>query len=349
MSAAPGHLLLRAALRDGVVEAVEIVSPRADPSPLFIGLAPAEAATLSGRLFSLCPMAQSLAAQAAGDAASKKTAGATERRARALKLLCERLGEMLRASLLDWPAEAAPTQAELTALREALKILRTLPQAERDAQAFARLRQTTDVLGLGDGSGFFARQMAEARGDFENAELATGTPDALGAEDDAAVWEAMAADAGFARTPALAGRCAETGAAARQNCGEGGLLRRLAARRADMAATLDAVQGLLDGAATPAGLVAKQGDGAGGGFAAVDSARGRLYHALRLDNAGRIADYRIVAPTEWNFHPDGPFSRMLRGARIDAGAAAKRRIERLAFVFDPCIRAVAEISDQSHA
>ncbi|MDI9849700.1 nickel-dependent hydrogenase large subunit [Rhodoblastus sp. 17X3] len=344
MSAVPANLLLRAKLRGGFVADIDIVSPRADPSPVFIGLAPAEAATIAGRLFSLCPMAQSLAAQAAGEAAFGFEAGASQRRERALKLLCERLGEMLRASLLDWPGDAPPAPQDISRLRLALKALRDFPQTDGALERIDALAAA--LLGLDD---MFVRQQAEVLADESNWELAALGPDCLGAADDAAVFEAMTRDTVFSRAPALPGRCAETGAAARQQAPGGGLASRLAARRVDMAATLDGIRALLAGGAAPDGLLGAQGDASGWGFAAVDSARGRLYHALRLDSAGRIADYRIVAPTEWNFHPEGPFARLLRGARIGAGAAAKRRIERLAFVFDPCIRACAEVLDEDDA
>jgi hypothetical protein len=344
MSAGTANLLLRARLRDGVVADIDIVSPRADPSPVFIGLSPAEAATLAGRLFSLCPMAQCLAAQAAGEAALGVEAGASQRRERALKLLCERFGEMRRASLLDWPGSASPEPEDISHLREALKALRELPETHRAPEQIDAL--TAASLGL---SGLIARQLAEVRADEANWELAAQEPDYLCAADDAAVFQAMRRSAAFSRAPALPGRCAETGAAARRRAPVGGLAERLAARRADMAATLGAIRALLAGGAAPEGLLSAQGEASGWGFAAVESARGRLYHALRLDSAGRIADYRIVAPTEWNFHPDGPLARLLRGARIGGGAAAKRRIERLAFVFDPCIRACAEVLDESQA
>jgi hypothetical protein len=344
VSAAPANLILRAKLRDGVVEDIDIVSPRADPSPVFIGLSPDEAATLAGRLFSLCPMAQSLAARAAGEAALGIEVDAARGRERALKLLCERLGEMLRASLLDWPGEAPPAPEDILQLREALKAVREMPQTDEAPQQIEALAAA--MLGLND---MFLRQLAAVHADEANWELAAQAPDYLGSADDAAVFEAMTRDPAFSRAPALPGRCAETGAAARQQASGGGLAARLAARRADLAATLDAIRALLAGGAAPEGLLSAQGEASGWGFAAVDSARGRLYHALRLDSAERIADYRIVAPTEWNFHPEGPLARLLRGARIGAGAAAKKRIERLAFVFDPCIRACAEVLDENHA
>lgn len=344
MSAAPPNLLLRAKLRGSVVMDVDIISPRADPSPVFIGLSPAEAATLAGRLFSLCPVAQSLAAQAAGEAALSIATRPAQRGARALKLLCERLGEMLRASLLDWPGDAPPAPEDILQLREALKALREMPQTDEAPQQIEALAAA--MLGLND---MFLRQLAAVRADEAHWELAAQAPDYLGAVDDAAVFAAMTRDAGFSRAPALPGRCAETGAAARQQATGGGLAVRLGARRADLAATLVAIRRLLAGGAAPEGLLSAQGEPSGWGFAAVDSARGRLYHALRLDSGERIADYRIVAPTEWNFHREGPFARLLRGARIGAGTAAKRRIERLAFVFDPCIRACAEVLDENHA
>ncbi len=346
MSAGSACLVLRARLRGGVVERIEIVSPRADPSPVFIGLAPQEAAVLAGRLFSLCPVSQSLAARAAGEAALGLEIDMATRRSRALGLLCERLGEMLRASLLDWPG-ATPAFADVARLRDALKVLRALP--ETGAAVLPDLRAATQALGLGaaNENGVFARQIAETRDDEAHWRMVPPAADFLGAADDADIFAAMIRDRGFSRAPNLSGRRPETGASARRG-GCGSLAERLEARRDDMAAGIEGIVDLLGGGVPPKdALVARGGNGQG--FSAVDSARGRLYHSVQLDGAGRIADYRIVAPTEWNFHPEGPFVRSLRGARIGAGAEAKKRIERLAFAFDPCIRAVAEIVDEIDA
>jgi len=175
-------------------------------------------------------------------------------------------------------------------------------------------------------------------------ELSSSTIHHLAARDDAAVIAALWADRTFGRTPRLGDRRAETGAAARIGMASGAFAARLAAREADMTATAGSLRRLLDGGAAPDDLVAR-----GEGWAAVDSARGRLYHACKLDRSGRIADYRMVAPTEWNFHPDGPFIQALLGARIGQGAEAKRRVESLAFVFDPCVKAEAEILESAHA
>lgn len=53
---------------------------------------------------------------------------------------------------------------------------------------------------------------------------------------------------------------------------------------------------------SPASLEANLPPGVG--LAQVQAARGLLVHRVALQG-GRVADYRILAPTEWNFHPQG--------------------------------------------
>lgn len=99
-----------------------------------------------------------------------------------------------------------------------------------------------------------------------------------------------------------------------------GLMTRLAVQLVELArilaglpirlATLDEAKG--DGGASdseapkrlqsPATLEAKLPPGVG--LAQVQAARGLLVHRVALQE-GRVADYRILAPTEWNFHPQG--------------------------------------------
>ncbi len=335
------------------VKEVRIDSPRANVAPIFVGRSPAEAVVIAKNLFSLCPAAQSLAVQAADEAARGLKPDEAELKRRHLRLLAERYGEMLRASVLDWPRDGAPDGTSVAALRETLQALRSLSESADAAGSFERVERAARQLGLRDftqGETFFARQWAELAADEANWSLRRHPADFLRASDDYAVGEAMT-DPSFCLAPRLVGRCAETGAGARRAEADFGstLAGRLAARLKDMAATLDALSGLIAGDAAPRDLLVARNTGPGQGFAAIDSARGRLYHALRLDGAGRIAGCHIVAPTEWNFHPDGPFVRLLRGARIGTGASARRRVERLAFVFDPCIRVGVDIRDKGHA
>ena len=352
MKPADGALKIRVCVRNGRVGAVEIVSPRVDVARVFVGRAPEEAYALAARLFTLCPAAQSLAARAAGEAAMGRKPEVSQHRTRVLRLLCERLGEMLRASLLDWPGQAAPEAEAFAGLREILAALRALPeQGEAAPSLYERVRQAALWLGLKDyagGGSIFARQWADVLADETEWSLRALPVDGFRPGDDDIVAQAMIEPA-FSRAPSLPGRCVETGAAARRGQAENTLSGRLAARFADMACALDMIGLLLAGDAPVHGALVPKSPAPGEGFAAVESARGRLFHRLKLDAAGRIADYRMVAPTEWNFHPDGPFARLLRGARIGEGAAALRRAQRLAFVFDPCLRLGVELLENADA
>jgi hypothetical protein len=53
-----------------------------------------------------------------------------------------------------------------------------------------------------------------------------------------------------------------------------------------------------------------------------EMARGLLVHWARLDERGDIADYRVLAPTEWNFHPQGAAAGWLLAAAARAQAPA---------------------------
>ena len=78
--------------------------------------------------------------------------------------------------------------------------------------------------------------------------------------------------------------------------------------------------------------------GPGEGMAWTEMARGLLVHWVRLEGAAheRVAAYRVLAPTEWNFHPHGVLASALQA--LPAGAAANDAAARLAVAFDPCVR-----------
>jgi uptake hydrogenase large subunit len=84
--------------------------------------------------------------------------------------------------------------------------------------------------------------------------------------------------------------------------------------------------------------------GNGRGVAQVEAARGLLVHAVELEG-GKVARYRILAPTEWNFHPSGAVSQGL--ARIAAGGHDGEACAWLARLFvisaDPCVAADVKV------
>jgi Ni,Fe-hydrogenase I large subunit len=75
----------------------------------------------------------------------------------------------------------------------------------------------------------------------------------------------------------------------------------------------------------------------GRGRALVETARGLLMHEIVLDGE-RIADYFIVAPTEWNFHPQGPLAGWLMGRAANDRDTVQRLAARAVAALDPCVR-----------
>ena len=83
---------------------------------------------------------------------------------------------------------------------------------------------------------------------------------------------------------------------------------------------------------------------AGRGIAWVENARGLLIHRVQLDQ-GRAQGYAIVAPTDWNFHPDGALASALRGERAHDAEGARQRAARLVDSLDPCVTCRVEFDD----
>ncbi len=79
--------------------------------------------------------------------------------------------------------------------------------------------------------------------------------------------------------------------------------------------------------------------GARRGLAWVEMARGLLVHQVEVDPASHsVLACRVVAPTEWNFHPLGEVAQRL--ARLDPDlpeATLARRVNLLVAAFDPCL------------
>ena len=154
------------------------------------------------------------------------------------------------------------------------------------------------------------------------------------------------ADYSFCARPNLAGRVGETGALAR--CWEqplivalradygNSLLVRSTARIVECAALVTELREqarMLDDE-NPETAVTDTASGSGLGV--VECARGRLVHWLAVTD-GRVSAYRILAPTEWNFHPEGPLTRGLTGARVGSGTNIRQAIELFVTALDPCV------------
>jgi Ni,Fe-hydrogenase I large subunit len=151
---------------------------------------------------------------------------------------------------------------------------------------------------------------------------------------------ALDADPGWTRHPTWQGAPAETGALARLQAHPlpAALMRRSGSRvTARFVARLLELALLLTGRSRAAvGALPLPG---GGGLAWVENARGLLVHQVRLEagRIGRVGPYRIVAPTEWNFHPDGALALALVGAPADDRDTLTQRTRRLVDSLDPCV------------
>ena len=151
------------------------------------------------------------------------------------------------------------------------------------------------------------------------------------------------ADAFIAR-PIWDGQPRETGALAREihrpliadlNRHHGnGLLTRLTARLSELARLpgriAAAVEGLVPDSAPPL----PPSDGTGAGIGQVEAARGRLVHRVEIES-GLVRGYRILAPTEWNFHPEGVLAQGLDG--LPAGSDLNALVALTVEAVDPCV------------
>lgn len=93
-------------------------------------------------------------------------------------------------------------------------------------------------------------------------------------------------------------------------------------------------------ARTGAGMAvgAAAGVGAGAGIGTAEASRGLLLHRVCISD-GRIEQYQILAPTEWNFHPRGVVAEGL--AAIARDGVVGPELERQARIYitavDPCV------------
>jgi Ni,Fe-hydrogenase I large subunit len=174
-----------------------------------------------------------------------------------------------------------------------------------------------------------------------------------GLDDDgwrSSVVPALQRDAAFTQAPTWAGQAVETGALSRlrEQRQVAGLIERdghsaatrIAARLVELAWLLDALRGPVGDTSH---WVRAWSLGAGIGLAAVQTARGLLMHCARVGD-DRVDDYRIVAPTEWNFHPDGALAHGLVGTEAEDEATLTARAGLAVLALDPCVGFAVEVT-----
>jgi hypothetical protein len=156
--------------------------------------------------------------------------------------------------------------------------------------------------------------------------------------------------AAFSRTPHWQGRCFEATLLNRQlsqpliaalrSCYGNGLIVRILARLLEVALIPSQLKQLLTRTELPAMNTANDR----AGLAQVQAARGLLIHRLEL-HQGRVCDYRIVAPTEWNFHPEGVVVQSLKQLQAENPDDLQRQAELLINAVDPCVQYALHLTE----
>jgi coenzyme F420-reducing hydrogenase alpha subunit len=317
-----------------------------------------QAATTVPLLFSICRRSQTLASTLACATAQGMEPSTNQIDARARDVTMEVVEEYSWRAVIDW-ARALGEPENPRALAD---IRRALDTDGDEMPAAARGLVEQHVFGMAaeqflaqDSEGFdrwlhrggtpAARLLAEIRrarpslGVSEVALMPCSPRDALLRD----VGAAVGADENFARAPQWNDRPAETGALARR-CHDTlvlELVKRFGrAALARFVARLRELASLLVGSTTPAlGGIAL---GPGRGLGWVENARGLLVHYVVLDD-DRIETYRIVAPTEWNFHPRGALARGLEATSAESESDLQRSATLLVQSLDPCVAASIEV------
>jgi hypothetical protein len=328
-----GEMRVTAFLDGATVQHVSITADRPlSLASAMVGRPVAVVAEAVAALHALCGQSHAAAVHLAAAAARGETLPRAEIGLWTIRLAGERLAEHCRNLARDGRDVAALRTA--IAVGQSAARTGTVPEdaAARLAEALADYGvDTPSAPGLGVNVPSAADDDAVSVA-ASDARFAANN-NALSAADDDAIVAALAADRHFIHTPHLPCRAPETGPAARRGLSAAQTEAATAARIAELRDAADRL--LHPGSCTLEGWIAAGPAGPDAGYAAVETPRGRLYYRLVLAGDGKLADARVLAPTEWNFHPAGPLVRALTGFRpgVDAVAAITRR----AAAFDPCV------------
>jgi hypothetical protein len=369
-----GEITVRLACTDNRVARVSVASSRTGLPPRLVRGRPADdVQRLVPLLFSICQRAQAAAAATAIAAARGEPVDERAANEQARDVTLESVQEIVWRLLIDWPK----AMGETAIVGPVASVRHAASGVVDDGATLDTLLAVVDavvaehVYGMPADEWLGATDLAAldvwiAAGKTLPARLLRRLGEespGLGASTVALMPEAtlenlnrallvdLEMDANYARAPRWAGRPAETGALARQAAVLliGALLARdgrttatrFVARLVELATLLTQLRQRASGRLPP---VRSHALGGGVGIGVAETARGLLLHRVRVED-GRVADYCIVAPTEWNFHPDGPLPQGL----LDRSAADPRRLEREARTIvqslDPCVACRVEPAD----
>lgn len=348
---------------------------------LLAGRQVAQAVRTVPLLYSVCARSQSVAAVLAAEAALDISANTPTRRARARLVEAEIVSETLWRALIDWPRILGdtPMTATMGRVRECVRVLAPdLGNAAVAGGAVPHPPEGADLAGARDELRAIAAQEAfgmtperwletsASTGAYDQATTPTtkllralgnltapGDPVAVNlmpAIDTKVLSSILApaldADPDFEMAPQWNGTAVETGALARHRNHDrvAGALRsgntafaRVTARLVELAALLGQTR-----ADTPPELTGSVRLREGDAISWVQTSRGLLMHRVTLEGP-LVARYRIVAPTEWNFHPHGAFTAGVSQLCATSPEAIETAAALLVQSLDPCVNCVIEV------
>lgn len=353
-----GKLTLGVVWDGEAVTATAVHSTRPMAAQVLKGKTPTQVVQIVPLLFSVCGRAQGAAASVALLAAMREESPAVAAMERTI--VCEALQEHLWRMMMDWPdLLGIPQQDKQFAAWFAL--LRKIGAGEAELAGFLREFEQ-EALGMTaaewrkmatyaevqawwrKSENVLARvlakldEMPQSRGNRNEARLLPAWSAAEAQQACAGKWESR-----FAAQPEWQGAAAETGAWSYH--ADSALLRDVW-QQSGAKALVRVLARLLDmvelASGTAAARLSMSSPAVDEGIAAVRTARGLLLHRVRLDG-DKVADYQIVAPTEWNFHPAGAFAQDLCGLAEHDGGLLEYRAQIEVMSLDPCVAYEVEI------
>ncbi|WP_372831799.1 nickel-dependent hydrogenase large subunit [Pontibacterium sp.] len=358
--------------RDGVIQQVQLHSSRPREITRVLQAKPlTQALAMVPMIYSMCAVAQTVASLQAAESALGIEVKPEVAHARQLLVQAEtarELGLRLSQYWLADTAQVVPLMQWFTGVSQELRWALDLnPRVSNPIEAqrisselktmllpLVGMESELSRLLFGDASHTpIGEQLRDLQETFGDVELALGVLPLKVQQRADLEWikGRLASDDAveFSAMPDADGICFETGVWARNR--ESGLvvqgraagLNELTLRFLAMVSELQALPARMRSMEPHTAL--PTGDS---GMGVVDAARGLLIHRIVLDGDSvsncRVADYNIVAPTEWNFHPRGTLVQMLEGVQVNR-ERLHSLVEKLILLVDPCVAWEIEVGN----
>lgn len=302
-----GSLSVAARYAEGRLSDLDVQLERPAVTRLFLGQTPAAVARTVPYLYTLCAQAQGTAARAALAAAADADLPPADSPA----LWAEALHENLWRLLLDWPLALGLPQA-----KEAFIAWRAARGGGQLGAATRDLLETTFL-------GCRLEDWVE-KGRRPSQSLAARCLERLECTENSMLFDLAPLTPGDWLAYWRAGRGGEPAAPRPASVA--------AAWQARLQEAIAGAQALAGGLPYP--MAAAGGEGWGVGQTL--TARGVLTHGVRIED-GRVAAYRVWAPTDRHFADAGPLTDLLNDGSWPALGAAKQALEQAVLALDPCL------------